>query len=144
MLKLIALDEDDLDIISSHVQDGVTQHASMKFTPKTQQFSITLNRFVWEKAVGKGSKTNERRRSVLHFNRVSSVRSKNIDLKDKNKVQSLLALQFKVGEHSPEGTLELTFAKDAVIELDVECIEIQLNDLGSAWEASSKPRHKAD
>jgi hypothetical protein len=53
----------------------------------------------------------------------------------------LLALRFEKKGEGPEGTIELSLSGTASIALDVECIEVQLADIGGAWEASSKPRH---
>ena len=37
--------------------------------------------------------------------------------------------------------IELVFAGDGAIRLDVECIEAQLADMPAAWEAQSVPKH---
>jgi hypothetical protein len=141
-LKLAALDEDDLKIVSAHVQDAVMNVADLDFSPKGKHFTISMNRFVWERAGGVFSRRNERRRAVLNFDRVLSVRSSGIDMKQKEDVLSLLAVRFSAGE-TPAGTIDLTFAGNATVRLEVECIEARLADVGGAWEAASRPIHKA-
>ncbi|MFP5076472.1 DUF2948 family protein [Rhizobium sp. YIM 134829] len=147
-LKLIALDEEDLKIISAHVQDAVFKPVGIEYLPRLATFALVLNRFVWEKA-GETKKTGrakgyERRRTVLSFRRVLSVRSIGFARGDEETVLSLLALRFTPTGEGPEGTIELTLAGDATIALQVECIEVQLADTGGAWETAFRPRHPQD
>ncbi len=141
MLKLAALDEEDLKIVSAHVQDAVVKVADLDWAPRTRSFALTLNRFAWEAAGGFFRKRNERRRSVLSFDRVLGVRTSGIAKDRADDVLSLLALRFLAGD-APAGTVELVFAAGATARLDVECIEARLADVGGVWEASSRPSHK--
>ena len=142
LLKLIALDADDLAIVSAHVQDAITKIGDLGYRPAEKRFVLPLHRFVWEIEAGRFRKPhNERRNSVLHFERVLAVKTAGIDQANKNDVLSLLAIRFEPGE-LPAGMIELVFAGNAVIRLDVEVIEARLADLGGAWEASSRPSHK--
>ncbi|MCF3641878.1 DUF2948 family protein [Rhizobium sp. TRM95111] len=142
-LKLMALDADDLAVISAHVQDAVCKIADLSFDARHGVFSLAVNRFVWEKADRRG-KGFERRRSVIAFKRVNAVRSIGIDRKDRDGVLALLALRFAPKGEGPDGTVEIVMAGDAGIALDVECVESQLADTGGAWETTLKPRHPAD
>jgi hypothetical protein len=139
-LKLLALDNEDLAIISAHMQDSVFKVGDMFYSPRLGQFSITANRFVWELSDRK-DKAYERHRSALVFKRVRAVRSTGIDRRRRDEVLSLLAIRFEQKGEGPEGTVELTLAGNATIALDVECIEVQLADVGGAWETASKPDH---
>lgn len=141
-LKLIALDEEDLAIISAHAQDAVAKVGELAFTPAEKRFVMPVNRFVWEIEAGRFRKPrNERRNSVLHFERVLAAKASGIDPASKDDVLSLLAIRFEPGE-APGGTIELVFAADAAIRLEVEVIEARLADLGGAWQAASRPDHK--
>ncbi|WP_026618206.1 hypothetical protein M728_000226 [Ensifer sp. WSM1721] len=139
-LKLLALDEEDLGVVSAHVQDAVFKVAGISYDPRHRQFSLVINRFVWEKA-DRRRRSFERRRAVLLFKCVTAVRSLGFDRTDMEAVLDLLALRFSVRGEGPEGTIELVLAGDASIALDVECIEAQLADAGGAWETAFKPRH---
>ncbi|QFY59021.1 DUF2948 family protein [Rhizobium grahamii] len=139
-LKLVALDSEDLAVVSAHMQDSVFKVADIAWSPRDEQFSIAANRFVWEEA-GKKRKGFERRRAALAFKRVIAVRSVGIDQKNRDEVLSLLAIRFEQKGDGPDGTIELALAGTATIALDVECIEVQLADIGGAWETGSKPRH---
>ena len=139
-LKLLALDEEDLGVVSAHVQDAVFKVAGIHYDARRRQFSLVINRFVWETAEGK-RKNFERRRALLSFKCVTAVRSLGFDRADMEAVLDLLAVQFLVKGEGPEGTVELVLASDASIALDVECIEAQLADTGGAWETAFRPRH---
>ncbi|MCO6187493.1 DUF2948 family protein [Rhizobium sp. L1K21] len=139
-LKLLAMDEEDLDIVSAHMQDAVFKTADVEFDRKRGIFALTANRFVWEKAAEKG-KSFERRRTTLVFKRVDGVRSVGFDRKNGDAVLDLLAIQFEKAADGPEGTIELLLAGDGAIRLTVECIEVQLADMGGTWETTAKPQH---
>ncbi len=141
-LKLLALDTDDMAVISAHVQDSVFKTKDMSWTPRCGQFSLAVNRFVWEEAK-QGRKSFERRRAALVFKRVSAVRLAGIDRARAEDVQALLAIRFTLNGEGPDGTVELTLADGRAVALDVECIELQLADLGGAWETVHRPDHPA-
>ena len=142
MLKLVALDEEDLQVLSAHLQDAVLKVSDLQYLGVEKRFVLTANRFAWEEAKPKFLRkpTYQRRRTTLHFNRVTAAKATGIDRQKQDDVLSLLAIRFIPGE-APTGTIELTFSANAAIRLDVECIEAQLADLGAAWETESLPRH---
>ncbi len=152
-LKLIALEPDDLQIISAHLQDAVLTVGDIAYLPREKRFASLVNRFDWSRAhqTDSGSKNAsgksayERRRSALRLERVTAARLKNIDLADTKRVLSLLAIQFEPQvEGDPAGSISLIFAADAAIRLDVECIEVEMRDLGAAWTTEMKPEHSDD
>jgi Protein of unknown function (DUF2948) len=140
-LKLVALDDNDLKILSAHAQDSVMLAGDIDYSLSRKRFIVPMNRFVWERGKGFFSRLrNERHRAVLHFDRVLSMKAVGISREKPREVLSLLAIRFEPGS-PPAGVVELVFAGAAAIRLDVECIEARLTDLGSAWEASSRPIH---
>lgn len=134
-LKLIALDADDLSVISAHLQDAVLKRGDIVWLPGEKRFALALRRFDWEGAA-QGQK--RRRLSALHFERVTAARSTKIAADDA--VLSLLAVTF-TGSDEPAGQVTLHFSDGAAIRLDVECIEAQMKDLGPIWEAVATPAH---
>jgi hypothetical protein len=138
-LKLIALDEADLAVISACLQDAVFKTGDTQFLGKDSVFTLEANRFVWEE--GRDKKSFERRRALLVVKQVRSVRSRGAKPKDSETVHSLLALRYLPGEEAPAGTIELVLSGGAVIHLDVACIEVQLADVGGGWETKFRPRH---
>ncbi len=141
ILKLMALDKEDLSIVSAYMQDAVIKADDLDYQAKDMRFLLAGNRFVWEESAGKRRRSYERRRSALHFNRVTAVRSRGFSRRESDKVLSLLTINFVPGEEAPAGTIELIFSGEAAIELSVECMEAQMSDLGAAWETEFRPNH---
>ncbi len=141
-LKLVALDAEDLKVISAHVQDAVLQVGDMAYRPAEHRFAAIANRFDWASATGAygGEPSLERRRTALRFDRVLEAKCQGIDLKSKRQVLALLAIQFEEAE-PPGGYVTLLFAGGPAIRLKVECIEAEMRDLGAAWKAGSRPEH---
>lgn len=143
-LKLLALDAEDLGVLSAHMQDAVCQVGDMAYLAGECRFALLANRFDWSAAVKDPEKAAEsvfyRHRTALRFERVTAAKISGLDLKDKRRTLSLLALQFEE-TGAPAGRITLVFAGDAAVRLDVECIEGELKDLGAAWSAKGKPRH---
>ncbi len=145
-LKLIALDAEDLAVLSAHLQDAVLRVADIAFLKREKRFAAILNRFDWNVAVAEGAKRKKqqvRRRSGLRFERVLAAQTTGFDLKAKDAVLNLLAIGFEATEE-PEGHVLLLFSGGAAIRLQVECIEAELKDLGAAWRARAKPNHPGD
>ena len=134
--KMIALDHEDLQVLSAHCQDAVIKVSDIHYFASEKRLIIEMNRFLWEN----GTRQNIRVRSVLHFERVNKVARQAIDPAKKNDVLSLLAILFAPTD-APAGHIDLVFSGEAVLRLAVECVEGQLTDLKAAWEASSKPSH---
>lgn len=142
-LKLIALDAEDLRILSCHLQDAVIRVGDMAYLKEGMRFAAIANRFDWEGAVKSKDDEFQRRRTGLRFERVKSAQVQGIDLKKKDLVLVLLAVAFEPGDE-PEGTLILHFAGGGAIRLGVECIEAELRDLGAVWSTQHKPEHASD
>jgi len=140
-LKLVAFDDQDLKIVSAHVQDAVMKIGGLQYSAASKRFVLPMNRFAWESRHGFFRQRYERRRSVLDFARVLSVKSAGISRDKPEDVLALLAVRFQPKE-TPAGIIELDFSGGGTIALEVECIEARLADLDSAWEASSRPIHK--
>jgi hypothetical protein len=144
MIRLAALDVKDLEVVSALVQDAVLKPSDISRS-KSGTFALEMNRFAWDEAprkiFGKTlSKTNERRRAILHFARVSDAKVTGLSKAKPDEILSLLAIRF-TGAESPAGTIELVFSGNATIRLTVECIECQLTDIGAAWAALATPKH---
>lgn len=137
-LKLIALDEEDLAIISAHLQDAVVKVVDMGFLPRSQRFAMLLNRFDWDQKVIANERV--RRRTGLHFERVRDVKCRGMAEAQRTGVLNLLAVTFFPGD-APSGYVLLTFSGGAELRLEVECIEASMRDLGPAWGCSHTPKH---
>ena len=138
-LKLAVLDADDLAVVSAHLQDAVAKVGDMAYLPKEKRFAMLVNRFDWT-AAGEGAAL--RRRAGIHFERVLGARTRGFNPHDRETILNLLAVEFE--EHDvPSGLVTLYFSGEAAIELEVECLEMAMSDLGPAWSARHQPRHGA-
>lgn len=140
MLKLIALDREDLEIVSAHLQDAIVKVGEVIWRPNENRVVIALNRFDWEAAVGEPPSWR-RRRAALRFDRVSSCKCKSLDCSAKEQVLNLLAVEFSESD-SPGGVITLSFSGGGALRLEVECLEAEVVDLGPIWEAAACPDHK--
>jgi hypothetical protein len=140
LLKLAALDADDLAVISAHLQDALLRAGDLAYLPKERRFALVARRFDWGAPDGVPPR---RRLTGLHFERVLGVRARGVPRDEPNTVLSLLAVTFEPGE-APSGTATLVFAGGAAIRLDLECIEAAMRDLGPVWQAESRPSHAAE
>ena len=127
-LKLIALDEDDLAVISAHVQDARVQTADIIWRQGEKRLVIGMNRLDWEQTFS-GETTPRRLIAALRFDRVLSCKSRNIDLDAPETVLDLVGIEFYPGE-DPGSSAMLLFAQGGALRLDVECLECELTDLG--------------
>lgn len=142
-LKLVALDHDDLKILSAHLQDAVVRLADMVYLPAHQHFAAILSRFDWLAAeTDDGKHSNLRRcRCALRFDRVKRAQVQKIRPGEPFAVAELLAITFEELD-PPGGYITLHFAGGGGVRLEVECIEAELRDLGAAWRAAAKPVHR--
>ena len=150
-LKLIAFDADDLNVVSAHLQDAIIRVGDMALLPREKRFAALLSRFDWAATLaadaGRDAAGREmaRHRSALRFERVLAARTAGIDLGNRSQVLVLLAISFaSKGPDDPAGTVTLTFAGSAAVQLDVECLEAELKDLGPGWKARARPAHPQD
>jgi|SRR6185295_2014697 len=137
-LKLLAEDEEDLGIISAHVQDAITRIGDLVYLPKNRRFAALINRYCWE---GCGDNAiGERRRAGLHFNGVLKVKALNVRQNDPNAVVEMLMIKFTPMTDGA-GTIDILLAGGGCIRLEVEAIDGVLRDMEEHWPAAARPRH---
>ena len=141
-LKLIAKTEEDLRVVSAHLQDSIVSVGDIANLKKNKIFLIQLNRFMWEDVEKGVFRKNKRIRTVLKFENILSVVSRNINQIKKDKFLDFLAIETNV---TPDNNYEMKiiFAGDSIIKVISEVIEVTLDDQGEAWDAKNKPKHQA-
>ena len=142
-LKLAALDAEDLEVLSAHLQDAVLTVGDIRYLPKERKAIFVVNRFVWDKDADRRSGEHERRRAALAVTQVKSMKASRIRQDAKGAVLELLAVTFEEGD-APAGRIKLEFAGGGTVLLEVDCIEVQLGDLGAAWSTPNRPAHDLD
>ena len=140
-LKLIARTEEDIRVVSAHLQDSIVNVVDIANLKKNKIFLMQLNRFMWEDVEKGVFRKNKRIRTILKFENVMSVLSRNINQHKKDKFLDFLAIETNI---TPDKNYEMKiiFAGDAVIRVISEVIEVTLDDQGEAWDTKNKPKHK--
>ena len=141
-LKLIARTEEDLRVVSAHLQDSIASVADIANLRKNKIFLMQLNRFMWEDVEKGVFRKNKRIRTILKFENVMNVLSKNINQLKKDKFLDFLAIETNI---TPDKNYEMKiiFAGDATIRIISEVIEVTLDDQGEAWDTKNKPKHSS-
>ena len=139
-LKLIARTEEDLSVVSAHLQDSIASISDIANLKKNNILLMQLNRFMWEDVEKGVFRKNKRIRTILKFENVLEVHSKNINQSKKNKFLDFLAIENKL---MPDKNYEMKiiFAGDSMIKVISEVIEVTLDDQGDAWDTKNKPKH---
>ena|SRR5689334_16324440 len=140
-LKLLAQDEEDLKIISAHLQDAVMRVGDLVYLPKKRRFVAVMNRFCWEDCGDR--EAGERVQTGLHFDGVLKVQSRNVRQDDPEAVAELLAIHF-VSAGGGRGNIDLLLCGGGLIRLDVECIDGCLSDISEPRPAIARPAHNLE
>ena len=140
-LKLIAKTEEDLRVVSAHLQDAIANVSDIASLKKNKIFLMQLNRFMWEDVEKGVFRKNKRIRTVLKFENVINAHSKNIYQSKKNKFLDFLTIETN---QMPDNNYEMKilFAGDSIIKIISEVIEVTLDDQGQAWDTKNIPKHK--
>ena len=137
-LRLLARDEEDLNVVSTYLQDAVFRLGDAAWLSRSHRFAIMVNRYCWEGDAEHGDCM--RVRTGLLFNSVLKVLVHNLGQQDRKAVHELLAIHFVPGSDGA-GQIDLHLAGGGCIRLDVECIDAVLSDLADPWPAKARPTH---
>ena len=139
-LKLLASSDKDLRVMAAYLQDSIVSPKDVANLKKNRIFLIQLNRFMWEDVEKGVFRKNKRIRTVLKFDNVISVLSKNINIKNNKQFLDFLTVESNT---LPDKTYEikLIFSGDVVIKVKAEVIDVTLDDQGSPWESKTAPKH---
>ena len=128
-LKLIALDADDLAVISAHVQDARVQTTDIIWRQGEKRLVVGMSRLDWEQTLA-GETAPRRLIAALRFDRVLACKSRNLDVETPEAALELVGIEFHPGD-APSGSALLMFSQGGALRLDVECLECELTDLGA-------------
>jgi hypothetical protein len=142
LVKFVVFEEEDLEVVSTHLQDAVVKVADVHWRPAEKRLVVGLNRFDWERAQSERPEYR-RRRAALRFERVQSCKCRSVNPAGKDAVLNLLAVEYSKTQ-APAGIITLIFSGGGVLRLEVECLEAELADLGPVWTAAACPRHIID
>ena len=139
-LKLLATSDEDLRVIAAHLQDSIVSTKDVANLKKNRIFLFQLNRFMWEDVEKGVFRKYKRIRTVLKFDNVISVLSKNININEHKQFLDFLTIEcILLPDKNYE--IKLIFSGEAIIKIIVELIDVTLDDQGSPWESKTEPKH---
>jgi len=140
-LKLLGKNQEDLNIISSYLQDSILIVKDIVFLKQNRTFIMIVNRFMWEDVEKGVFRQNKRVRCAVKFEEVIKVESKNINQKNRNKPLECLAIKCS-STFDETYKINIFFAGGSIITVISEVIEVVLRDLGKPWSVKHIPIHK--
>ncbi len=140
-LKLIARTVEDLRVVSAHLQDAIVNINDIANLEKNKILLLQLNRFMWEDVEKGVFRKNKRIRTILKFENVMKVNSKNINQVNKDKFLDFLTIETNLMTDN-NYEMKILFSGDSIIKVISEVIEVTLDDQGEAWDTKNKPKHK--
>jgi len=145
-LKLRCEDKEDIVVLSSLLQDALVPLAELAWLPDENRFVFVATRFIWEKCLDVTLPPEQaqvdsysRCNFGVTFETVKAVKSRGIDLGQKERILELLAVRAEGA--SPNAAVELVFAGGAGIRLEAERILAHGHDMGEPWPTRWRPRH---
>ena len=119
--QIIASDLDGLQVVSAACSSGKVRVADIKYLLSNKVFLLSIERTKIET-----DQEDKRINSVLRFNNVLKVKSKNIDQNKKELEIELMAIDYLKNNNDYE--INLMFENNVHISLEVEALEILLED----------------
>ena len=119
--QIIASDLDGLQVVSACSTGAKVRVADIKFLLSNKVFLLSIERTKIET-----NQEDKRINSILRFNNVLKVKSKNIDQNNKELVIELMAIDYLKNNNDYE--INLMFENNVHISLVVEALEILLED----------------
>ena len=119
--QIIASDLDGLQVVSACSTGAKVRVADIKFLLSNKVFLLSIERTKIE-----NDQEDRRINSILRFDNVLKVKSKNIDQNNKDLVIELMAIDYLKNNNDYE--INLMFENNTHISLVVEALEILLED----------------
>ena len=119
--QIIASDLDGLQVVSACIAGAKVRVADIKFLLSNKVFLLSIERMKIET-----NQEDKRINSILRFDNVLKVKSKNIDQNNKELVIELMAIDYLKNNNDYE--INLMFENNVHISLAVEALEILLED----------------
>ena len=121
LAKIIATDNDGLQMISACVAGAKVKVKDIKYLASNKVFLISIERTKIE-----SNQENKKINSICRFDFVDKVRSKNIDQSNQEVILELLGIDYL--RNNDDYEINLIFNNNAHIALTTETIEVRLED----------------
>ena len=120
LAKIIARDANGLQVISACCSDSKVKIEDIKFLKKNKIFLLLIERIQKEK------NNKEKLKSILKFEYIDSVKSKNINQNNNNDILELLGID--LFRDKKNYNISIYFKNNAFITLSSEILEVTLED----------------
>ena len=121
LAKIIANDQEGLQMISTCIAGSKTKVSDIKYLSTNKVFLLSIERNKVE-----SEQKNKKINSICRFDFVDKVKSKNIDQFDKKIILELIGIDYLKNKEDYE--INLIFDKNKHIVLTTETIEVRLED----------------
>ena len=92
-VKFVALDRDDLEVVSTHLQDALVKVSDIMWRRQEKRLVLALDRFDWPAAEGTSPELR-RCRAALRIERVTACKCRSVNPHGKDDILNLLAVEF--------------------------------------------------
>ena len=120
LAKIIARDANRLQVISACYSDSKVKIEDMKFLKKNKIFLLLIERIKKEK------NSEETTKSIVKFEYIASVKSKNINQNNNSDILELLGID--LFRDKKNYNISIYFKNNAFITLSSEILEVTLED----------------
>lgn len=155
-IKLKARDAGDLEVLAACLQDAVVRVADMTWLPREKRFVLVATRFRWETepeaapppepgedaSFAQAARLFSRVNCGLAFDRVTAVRTRDLDRQRREQLLNLLTLKAETDGRG--AVIRLIFSAGAEVRLECAGIAAYLEDLGQSWPTQWRPSHALD
>ncbi len=140
-LKLLAKDENDLDVLIECLFESITPTSEMLFDSNKKYFAMMLERFTWECAEGQDFNLMQVKSLLVFYNirKVSYVGLER-EINKKECISSEYLSLFSIIYDN--NNILLMFGKGVTIRLDTSGLRCTMEDIGKPKWPAVTPRHK--
>ena len=144
-LKLRAVSAEDVEILSTLLQDAIIPGEDMTHDRAGRRFVMVVNRFCWDRPPlsdvksDAGAPVYERRLCGIQFHGVDRVRAAGMPPSRRGMLFNLLAITATGSANATQ--LELLFSDNVSLRLDVDSLLILAEDLGDGHPTTNLPSH---
>ena len=121
LAKIIANDQEGLQMISTCIAGSKTKVDNIKYLASSKVFLLSIERTKIE-----SDQMNKKINSICRFDFVDKVKSKNIDQGNKDEISKLIGIDYLKNKDDYE--INLIFDNNSHIVLTTETIEVRLED----------------
>jgi len=119
--KIIASDQEGLQMISACSSGGKVKVSGIKYLASNKLFLLSIERIKVE-----NENENKRVNSICRFDFIDKVKSKNIDQSNQENILELVGIDYLKNNNDYE--INIIFNNNAHIVLSTETIEVRLED----------------